>query len=128
MNQGRIEQAGTPGEVYDNPANAFVYRFLGDVNLFHGRSDGPSEYARPSELEITKAAVVADDSVFAKVECHSFTFRMQRSRIYSAFCLRWPRRKVLDKTGLSGHYDFTLCYAPDRSTAGGDRSDSLSPN
>ena len=40
--------------IYDNPANAFVYRFLGDVNLFHGRSDGPSEYARPSELEVTK--------------------------------------------------------------------------
>src|SRR5438046_3494822 len=46
MNQGRIEQAGTPAEVYDNPANAFVYRFLGDVNLFQGRA-----YVRPYELD-----------------------------------------------------------------------------
>jgi sulfate transport system ATP-binding protein len=32
MNQGRIEQVGTPNEVYDNPATPFVYEFLGNVN------------------------------------------------------------------------------------------------
>jgi sulfate/thiosulfate transport system ATP-binding protein len=37
MNQGRIEQSGTPEEVYEQPATPFVYGFLGDVNLFHGR-------------------------------------------------------------------------------------------
>ncbi len=37
MNEGRIEQVGTPQEVYEHPATAFVYSFLGDVNLFHGR-------------------------------------------------------------------------------------------
>jgi sulfate transport system ATP-binding protein len=37
MNQGRIEQAGTPQEVFDRPANAFVMDFLGNVNVFHGR-------------------------------------------------------------------------------------------
>jgi sulfate transport system ATP-binding protein len=37
MNEGRIEQVGTPDEVYDRPANRFVYNFLGRVNLFHGR-------------------------------------------------------------------------------------------
>jgi sulfate transport system ATP-binding protein len=37
MNEGRIEQAGTPEEVYERPATPFVYGFLGDVNLFHGR-------------------------------------------------------------------------------------------
>ncbi|MGX7654050.1 sulfate/molybdate ABC transporter ATP-binding protein [Shewanella putrefaciens] len=37
MNQGRIEQQGTPEEVYDNPSNPFVYEFLGNVNLFHAR-------------------------------------------------------------------------------------------
>ena len=36
MNKGRIEQIGTPGEVYDHPAGPFVYEFLGHVNLFHG--------------------------------------------------------------------------------------------
>jgi sulfate transport system ATP-binding protein len=37
MNEGRIEQSGTPEEVYEHPATPFVYGFLGDVNLFHGR-------------------------------------------------------------------------------------------
>ena len=37
LNQGHIEQTGTPEEVYENPATPFVYLFLGDVNVFHGR-------------------------------------------------------------------------------------------
>jgi sulfate transport system ATP-binding protein len=40
MNQGTIEQVGTPSEVYDRPATPFVFQFLGDVNLFHGRVEG----------------------------------------------------------------------------------------
>lgn len=37
MNGGKIEQIGTPEEVYENPASPFVYDFLGNVNLFKGR-------------------------------------------------------------------------------------------
>ena len=37
MNNGRIEQVGTPAEVFEHPVNAFVMDFLGNVNLFHGR-------------------------------------------------------------------------------------------
>ncbi len=37
VNAGRVEQIGTTEEVYHHPANAFVYNFLGNVNLFHGR-------------------------------------------------------------------------------------------
>ena len=37
MNEGRIEQIGTPDEVYERPASPFVYEFLVKVNLFHGR-------------------------------------------------------------------------------------------
>ena len=40
MNRGRIEQEGTPTEVFQQPANAFVMDFLGNVNLFHGRVEG----------------------------------------------------------------------------------------
>ncbi len=40
MNHGRIEQIGTPTEVFQRPANAFVMDFLGNVNLFHGRVEG----------------------------------------------------------------------------------------
>jgi putrescine transport system ATP-binding protein len=33
MNQGRFEQVGTPGEVYEYPGNRFVADFIGKVNL-----------------------------------------------------------------------------------------------
>jgi sulfate transport system ATP-binding protein len=40
MNQGRVEQVGTPQEVFDRPATPFVMGFLGNVNVFHGRVEG----------------------------------------------------------------------------------------
>jgi sulfate transport system ATP-binding protein len=40
MNQGRIEQIGTPEEVFHRPATQFVMEFLGQVNVFHGRVRG----------------------------------------------------------------------------------------
>lgn len=77
MNQGRIEQVGTPGEVYENPANAFVYRFLGDVNLFHERaesarasspdSNGAVGYARPHELEVLRCSETTNGAIVATV-------------------------------------------------------------
>jgi len=33
MNQARIEQVGTPQDVYDRPASPFIYEFLGHVNI-----------------------------------------------------------------------------------------------
>jgi sulfate transport system ATP-binding protein len=70
MNEGRIEQVGAPDEVYDHPASPFVLQFLGDVNLFHGRTEhSPGGavagedvvYVRPHELEIL-AEPPADDT------------------------------------------------------------------
>jgi sulfate transport system ATP-binding protein len=89
MNHGRVEQAGTPLEVFEHPANAFVMDFLGNVNVFHGRihngqahlgslavdcpplphaEDGPATlYVRPHELEI-KHAPNGAPSIKARVE------------------------------------------------------------
>jgi sulfate transport system ATP-binding protein len=64
MNQARIEQIGTPNEVYHHPANPFVMEFLGRVNLFHGRVEGGEVvlgagdavvgYARPHQLDLSR--------------------------------------------------------------------------
>jgi len=67
MNEGHIEQVGAPDQVYHDPINPFVYNFLGNVNLFHGRADeesfsihdkatGELLYARPHLLEIQRHA------------------------------------------------------------------------
>ena len=37
MNRGRVEQIGTPQQVFEQPANPFVMDFLGNVNVFNGR-------------------------------------------------------------------------------------------
>jgi len=37
MNQARVEQVGTPDEVFHQPASQFVMEFLGQVNVFYGR-------------------------------------------------------------------------------------------
>jgi sulfate transport system ATP-binding protein len=39
MSHGRIEQVGTPEEVYNSPVNSFVYDFLGNYNQFEGWQD-----------------------------------------------------------------------------------------
>ncbi|MGD8175781.1 sulfate/molybdate ABC transporter ATP-binding protein [Marinimicrobium sp. ARAG 43.8] len=44
MNEGRVEQVGSPEEVYNNPQTPFVYGFLGSVNLFHGRLEDQHVY------------------------------------------------------------------------------------
>lgn len=46
MNQGRIEQIGTPPEIYDQPSTPFVFNFLGDTNSFQTEvRDGKAEIA-----------------------------------------------------------------------------------
>lgn len=46
MNEGRIEQIGSPSEIYDHPATPFVMRFVGEVNILeHG-------FVRPHDLEL----------------------------------------------------------------------------
>jgi spermidine/putrescine transport system ATP-binding protein len=42
MNRGRIEQLGSPTELYERPRTAFVAGFLGVSNLLRGRVDGPT--------------------------------------------------------------------------------------
>jgi len=56
MNEGRIEQMGTPDEVYHKPVNSFVYNFLGNVNLFHCRLEGGKAYIANTPVSI-KAGV-----------------------------------------------------------------------
>ena len=70
MNQGRIEQTGTPDEVFHNPASEFVVTFLGNVNLFHGRHGANGQaarvFVRPHELDIERAPSNGE-SVYARV-------------------------------------------------------------
>ena len=71
INQGKIEQEGTPQQVWDNPASPFVYGFLGDVNLFKGRAkDGQVYLEDGMQLESSEAHGAVDKNAFAYVRPH----------------------------------------------------------
>ena len=54
MHEGKIEQMGTPEEVYEHPATPFVYHFLGNVNLFHGRVEGGKVHLGEFTMDLPK--------------------------------------------------------------------------
>jgi len=60
MNEGQVEQIGAPDDVYEHPATPFVYQFLGDVNLFHGRVD--QGWAKIGEADIHLPEQAPDQS------------------------------------------------------------------
>jgi sulfate transport system ATP-binding protein len=73
MNEGRIEQSGTPEEVYDSPATPFVFGFLGDVNLFHGRLHQGRVSIGQSELDAPEWAEARDQAGIAYVRTYDVT-------------------------------------------------------
>jgi len=70
MNRGRVEQIGTPEEVYRHPATQFVYGFLGTVNLFHGRVDGNHLRVADGVLPYGDSAIAAGADVVAYARPH----------------------------------------------------------
>ena len=74
MNSGNVEQIGSPQEVWDHPANPFVYGFLGDVNLFHGRAHEGEVLLGGAQHGITLASpehhATQDAKAFAYVRPH----------------------------------------------------------
>jgi len=71
INQGKIEQQGTPQQVWDNPASPFVYGFLGDVNLFKGRAnDGRIHLEGGTQLDSPDAQHANGAQAFAYVRPH----------------------------------------------------------
>lgn len=67
MNEGKIEQAGTPGEVFEHPANAFVMDFLGNVNVFPARLEGGRVLVGGVEMPVGRNKVVSNESGKADV-------------------------------------------------------------
>ena len=77
MNSGQVEQIGSPQQVWDHPASPFVYGFLGDVNLFHGRVEAGEVLIGSDTQGIRLAspeqgAAAEDSKAFAYVRPHDF--------------------------------------------------------
>lgn len=125
MNHGKIEQIGSPDQVYDQPATPFVYGFLGNVNLFHGRVDGSNiqvgshslsntdnaglasgtsvlAFARPHELDIS-ADLNRTDGILATID-RILSFGVNSRIELSA-------TDAVDKNGLPQHFEVELSRA-----------------
>ncbi|MEM3046388.1 MAG: ABC transporter ATP-binding protein, partial [Candidatus Bathyarchaeia archaeon] len=71
MNLGRIEQVGTPREIYNNPANSFIAGFIGEANFFSGTVVGEDPKMGLVLVETDfgeKAAVSARSQAFERDE------------------------------------------------------------
>jgi len=75
INQGRIEQSGSPQEVWDQPASPFVYGFLGDVNLFKGRAHEGLVHVEGMQIDSPEHAQAQNANAFAYVRPHDLDVR-----------------------------------------------------
>jgi spermidine/putrescine transport system ATP-binding protein len=78
MNEGRIEQMGSPADLYDNPETAFVANFLGQSNLIKGTisgSDGDRQivdlFGQKISLQKSRSHGV-DNSIYAGIRPEKF--------------------------------------------------------
>jgi len=70
LRAGKIEQIGTPDEIYDRPASPFVYDFLGNVNLFSGRVKDGAVVIGETEFALTEKTGEVDTDTVAFVRPH----------------------------------------------------------
>jgi sulfate/thiosulfate transport system ATP-binding protein len=72
VSHGRVEQAGSPAELYDAPANDFVKSFIGRVTELDG------ELVRPHDLQILpEPAPSADEAVIERIIRLGFEVRVE---------------------------------------------------
>ena len=70
INQGKIEQSGSPQQVWEHPASPFVYGFLGDVNLFHGRAHEGLVHLEGMQIDSPEHQAAQNAKAFAYVRPH----------------------------------------------------------
>ena len=81
MSQGRLEQVGTPREVYDRPGSRFVAGFIGDTNLIEGRIVRRHGRKLMIETDEGLALVAPDTGVDAAAETITLALRPEKVKL-----------------------------------------------
>jgi iron(III) transport system ATP-binding protein len=80
MNLGRIEQLGTPKEIYDQPRSVFVARFIGGSNILQGKAvDSGHISVAGSILATTGRTLTAGETVSASIRQHEIAIATAKS-------------------------------------------------
>ena len=95
MNKGRIEQVGTPQEVWEHPASPFVYGFLGDVNLFRGRATGGQVQVGDWQIAAPEHAHALDAEAMAFVRPSDLTVAPYAAGATSGLAARLDRALLI---------------------------------
>ena len=77
MNKGKVEQIGTPEQIYDEPASPFVYQFIGNVNLFHSRVHAGFARIGAAELPVDEHKNAQEAAAFAYVRPHDIEIQRE---------------------------------------------------
>jgi sulfate/thiosulfate transport system ATP-binding protein len=77
MNKGRVEQVGTPAEIYDNPATSFVMSFIGPVNVVPGNTN----IAGNSNPDAREHVFIRPQDIMIETQANSTTVPARISRL-----------------------------------------------
>jgi ABC-type Fe3+/spermidine/putrescine transport system ATPase subunit len=81
VNKGKIEQLGTPQEIYDHPATRFVAGFIGDTNLIEAKVEGrESDYVVLS-MNGVRVLAKCDQSIASKGNTVHLSLRYERIKL-----------------------------------------------
>nr|WP_294864620.1 sulfate ABC transporter ATP-binding protein [uncultured Pseudogulbenkiania sp.] len=118
MNHGKVEQIGTPDEVYRHPATSFVYGFLGSANRFEGRRTAGGIDVGGTRLAAQADHAGEDSEVVAFVRPHELEISLDQqdagipARITRVLSVGALTRVELEGRGSQDgqHYDVELPY------------------
>jgi spermidine/putrescine transport system ATP-binding protein len=113
MNEGQIEQMGSPAELYDNPETAFVANFLGQSNLIKGTisgNDGDSIIADLYGQKISlpkKRSHAVDNSIYAGIRPEKFRISLLNTPVHGNV-LSGGRIEDVSYIGVSTQYQVAM--------------------
>ena len=71
MNGGKLEQIGTPEEIYNRPVNSFVLDFIGNSNIIKD-GNGKSIFVRPEHIKINKSSGNLKGKIISRIFMGSY--------------------------------------------------------
>lgn len=111
INRGKVEQMGTPREVYEQPESKFVASFIGHTNVLMGINNLPDPFdepavvlVRPEDISVSREPIPAEHSLKVRVEHVFYRGNFYEIMMSSEEC---QFRAVLGKKDYD-QYNFTV--------------------
>ncbi|MDB5597468.1 MAG: transporter [Hyphomicrobiales bacterium] len=105
MNKGRIEQIGSPEDIYERPASEFVARFMGGANILTGHAlDGHTVDCGGLKLRCANTSSAAGSAIAVSIRQHTIAVTTQRP----VDEMNWAAGTVVRSVYLGAHRDYLI--------------------